>query len=105
MSEVHKKGQSITECKKCNAVVHSKCRKASAFKIVNDKYYCKNCCDSIVHVYNLFSLNGPSQPNRQNSNGGNSDRHYDIDIEQVFDELSDTSNIQSNAKASNLLLS
>ena len=75
------KGQSITECKKCHSAVHSKCCKKSKFKIVNDKHYCKSCCDSIVHIYNPFrNLNGRSQSVADES----SDRHYDLDIEQVF---------------------
>ena len=88
------KGQSITECKKCNIAIHSKCCKKSNFKVVNDKYYCKNCCDSIVHVYNPFrNLNGNSVVDDNST-----DRHYDLEIEEVFHELSDASNVLEHCK-------
>ena len=92
------KGQSITECKKCNIAIHTKCRKKSEFKIINDKHYCKNCCDSIVPIYNPFrNLNGSSQLIGENSSE-NSDRYYNLNMEQVFSELSDASNILEQCK-------
>ena len=47
-------GQSITECKKCDKVIHTKCFKSSKFSIINDLNYCDECEDDIVVRYNPF---------------------------------------------------
>ena len=91
------KGQSITECKKCGTAIHTKCVKKSNFELVNDKWYCETCCDTIDHIYNPFrNLNGPAIDKNPDSN--ESDKHYDCNIEDVFDDLTDASNILENCK-------
>ena len=92
------KGQSITECKKCGIAIHTKCIKKSSFKLVNEKWYCENCSDTIVHIYNPFrNLNGPSV--KSDINVDDSDRHYDLDIEDLLVDLTDASDILENCRS------
>ena len=93
------KGQSITECAKCNLAEHTKClKKSDKFKSINDKLYCENCCDSIPNIYNPFrNLNGTSLNDRDSND--NHDRHYENNLEDVFEELNEASNILEHCKS------
>ena len=80
------KGQSITECKKCNVAIHTKCVKKSCFELVNEKWYCENCSITIVCIYNPFrNLNGPVINSESESH--DSDKHFNNNTEDTFDEL------------------
>ena len=48
-------GQSITECKKCCKVIHTRCYKSSNFATVNNLQYCKPCSLLIPLRYNPFA--------------------------------------------------
>ena len=92
------KGQSITECKKCGIAIHTKCVKKSAFKRVNESWYCVTCSDTIDPIYNPFrNLNGPNYNNQLDNN--ESDRFYDNNIEDILDDLTDASGILENCKS------
>ena len=85
-------GQSITECQKCDLAIHSRCFKASSFKFVNNRPHCHNCCDDVKLIYNPFeNLNGLR--NHSANDDGHSDKHYDTDLNDVFDEFTVASNI------------
>ena len=94
------KGQSITECAKCNIAAHTRClKKSSKFKSINEKLYCENCCDSIPKIYNPFrNLNGSSLVNNSQNNDSHN-RHYESNIEDIFEELDDANNILENCKS------
>ena len=94
------KGQSITECGKCNLAIHTKClKKFGKFKSINNKSYCENCFDSVPKIYNPFrNLNGSSL-NNSNQNDGNNDRNYENNLEDVFEELNEASNILEYCKS------
>ena len=90
------KGQSITECAKCCSATHTKClKKNSKFKTMNDKLYCENCIDSIPKIYNPFrNINGSSMSNTNQIDLDNDiDRHYETNLEDVFEELNEASSI------------
>ena len=92
------KGQSITECKKCNIAIHTKCTKKSNFNLVNDKWYCENCSNTIVHIYNPFrNLNGSNT--RYGTTVDDSDRHYDFNIEDILDDLNDAKDVLENCRS------
>ena len=93
------KGQSINECKKCNTIIHTKCVKKSSFELVNDKWYCQNCSIDIVKIYNPFrNLNGNSSGSDTIDNS-DSDRHYDVNIEDTLCDLADASSILENCRS------
>ena len=92
------KGQSITECMKCNIVIHTKCLKISNFELINEKWYCENCSETIAYIYNPFrNLSGPSHGKEEETEY--SDKHYDYNIEEVFNDLADASNILEYCKS------
>ena len=93
-----KKGQSITECAKCSVAAHAKClKKSDKYKYINDKQYCENCCNFIPKIYNPFrNLNG-SSPSNQTSESF--DRHYEHNIEDIFEELSLASSVLEHCKS------
>ena len=81
-------GQAITECGKCTCIIHRSCFKKSLFQIINNRNYCKNCKDSIEHVYNPFEILC-----RSNSQSEYSDRPYNAEIGDCFEEISAISNL------------
>ena len=48
-------GQSITDCKKCSKVIHTRCFKSSDFSTVNNLQYCKQCSTLVPLRYNPFT--------------------------------------------------
>ena len=83
-------GQAVTECEKCTCVIHTKCFKKSFFQVINNRNYCCNCKDSIEHVYNPFELLC-----RSNSQNDYSDRPYNAELSDCFEEFSAISDILS----------
>ena len=83
-------GQSITECDKCNIIIHTKCFKTSKFILSNNAYYCKNC-ESLVHVkYNPFKSSTENYSQ-------NKDTHsYNEELSDIFDSLNLASLILDN---------
>ena len=88
-------GQPVTECKKCNCIIHTNCFKKSKYQIVNNRSYCNNCKETIERIYNPFeSLCRP------NSSIEYSDRHYNAEIGDCFEELSAISQLLNNCTRS-----
>ena len=72
--------------------------KKSAFKRVNESWYCVTCSDTINPMYNPFrNLNGLNYKNQLDNN--ESDRFYDSNIEDILDDLTDASGILENCKS------
>ena len=47
-------GQAITECVKCNTIIHTKCYSKGKFRVINEKYFCDKCAKNEHFVYNPF---------------------------------------------------
>ena len=45
---------SITECIKCDCVIHTKCFDKKEHMFFEDEFYCKNCVHLAVKRYNPF---------------------------------------------------
>ena len=81
-------GQAIAECEKCKCIIHSKCIKKSYFKTINKSNYCGNCKDSIEQIYNPFeSLCHTTSEN------DHSDRYYNAEISDCFEDINKISNL------------
>ena len=79
-------GQSITECGKCLAVVHSKCFPKSNFRHVNDSFLCPNCQLETPPRYNPFKqINDLAD--------GESDFFFDQDFSDFTGDLSEASKV------------
>ena len=90
-------GQSITECQKCNWVIHSRCYKKSSFKLVNNTPYCQNCCQLVKVIYNPFqNLDGIRQMDNLDTDG--SDKSYNNDITEIIDDLSVISSLLNSCR-------
>ena len=82
-------GQSITECEYCLDIIHTKCFKKSSYQRINNKYFCNKCEHKIERIYNPFQSLCQSQHDH-------SDRHYNAQIGDCFDDISNISNILNN---------
>ena len=80
-------GQSITECEKCDTVIHTKCYKTSNFLITSNQTFCGGCVALKQSQYNPFLsiLNNHSRDNDTHS--------YDQELPEVFDSLHTASHI------------
>ena len=83
-------GQAITECDQCNCIIHTNCFKKS-FKVINNKNYCNNCKDTIDRIYNPFE-----SLCRSYSESDYSDRPYNAEIGDCFEDLSAISQLLNN---------
>ena len=86
-------GQAITECNKCDKVIHTRCYIKSKFKIINLLSYCENCENSIDVRYNPYKL---IELSKDDDDDENSDYDYD------FTEISKASYLLENCKAFSL---
>ena len=82
-------GQPITECQKCNSVIHTKCYTKSDFIAVNNLQYCQSCCFDIPEKYNPFI-------SQLTSHNNDTDHHYDEDIVDTLDILAIASHTLNN---------
>ena len=91
-------GQAISECGKCNCIIHTNCFKKAKFQIINNENYCSNCKETIERIYNPFELLcGSKNP------GDHSDRPYNAEISDCFDDLKAISKILSNCARQNTI--
>ena len=81
-------GQTITECQNCRCIIHGRCYKKSDYRIINRKHYCSICKDKIELIYNPFD-----SLCRSYSQNDHSDRHYNAEIGDCFEELTAISNL------------
>ena len=84
-------GQVVTECDKCKCIIHKKCFKKSAFQTINSKQYCSTCKSDIEVIYNPFESLCQSFPGSDHS-----DRYYNSEIGDCFDDLTKISDILKN---------
>ena len=76
-------GQAVTECDKCNCIIHTNCFKKSKFQVINNRSYCNDCNKTIERIYNPFE-----SLCRSRSQDSFSDRPYNSEISDCFEELS-----------------
>ena len=81
-------GQSVTECEQCKCIIHTRCFKKSSFATINSKQYCTICKGGIDIIYNPFE-----SLCRSYSENDYSDRHYNSEIGDCFDDLSKISSL------------
>ena len=81
-------GQAITECENCRCIIHGKCYKKSAYKVINNKHYCNICKDKVDCIYNPFE-----SLCRSYSQNDHSDRYYNAEIGDCFEDLTAISSI------------
>ena len=84
-------GQAVTECDKCDCIIHTKCFKKSKFQVINNRNYCNNCKETIEKRYNPFE-----SMCRSNAHNDYSDRAYNAEIGDCFEELSSISQLLNN---------
>ena len=83
-------GQSITECTRCDSIIHTKCYKKSSFGYINSKTYCLTCSDKVNVIYNPFeNINKLRDPNDCHE----SDKFYEDDLSEIFQDFSTISNL------------
>ena len=90
-------GQPIAECHNCNILIHAKCFRKAGFNRINSHYFCCDCSPSIKRRYNPFE-------NLDNLDRGfgqtdDSDKHYENDITNIFDELGTVRNLLNSCKS------
>ena len=84
-------GQAVTEFDKCNCIIHTKCFRKYEFRVINNRNYCNNCKETIEKIYNPFE-----SLSRSNSQNDFSDRPYNAEIGDCFEELSVISQLLNN---------
>ena len=77
-------GQSITECKTCPLVIHTKCFKKSSFLMKNGLCYCEECIISIQPQYNPF---------KPNITYKDQENFYSHELPDIFDSLNKASHL------------
>ena len=79
-------GQSITECDKCPAVIHTKCFPKSKYSFTNDSFLCSNCQSKFPPQYNPFrQINGLAD--------NDSDLFFDHDFSAFTGDLPEASTV------------
>ena len=77
-------GQSVTECRLCPLIIHTKCFKNSSFVLKNELCYCQDCSVQIKPRYNPFKLNITQT---------NHDNFYSHDLPDIVDSINKASQL------------
>ena len=87
-----KLGQAITECSKCDTVIHTRCYKKSSFQPINNNFYCKTCAIDIHTRYNPFQYDSQCD-----------DSHfYNEELGNVFESMQAASSVLQNCTQYNI---
>ena len=86
-------GQAITECSKCDKILHTRCLKASDFVRIESIDYCLSCSNAVERRYNPYKLLVDSHQSRDDP------RFYDEDSGALPDIIQNSCNILQNCRS------